>query len=508
VSPYADEVLIAVDADSTDDTYAVACRYADRVRAVEIGGNRALARDWLHHQAGGDWVLMLDDDEMLPPDAAAPLGELLGDRHLTHYFLPVRRVVERGGYKGWVPDPAVGRRGSVRLWRQLGGLHFFDAADSAGPVVLGHGRALPEGDPLPVYSWGHLWSEGPAESSSSADPLPFDMAFTPGRPSVRTYRPQPDQITSRAELAAFVDSRNPSTSPWSADYRLVDAPAEVTANRGALLRIAITNTSRALWAAVGHQDQRIVLGNRWSTPEFGDEVPMGDTTLLPHPIPPGEEVELQAGVWTPRIPGRYHLTVELMREGDAWFSQHGVTPMTLDVTVMAGDAPMSARHYGGRLQDDPDGDPSTPVPSWVVPLPPVRALDTRGGSGVADAVKGPLDQDRLFVLRLAGVAGVPPEACGVVATVTVLDADYHGWLAGFGTDGTVGEAFPVLHFFDDGRPVTATMIAALGVGRGNGKLSFHLAPGPTRCTAQVIVDLRGYLLPVVAGEMGALPATR
>lgn len=495
VRRYADEVLIAVDASSTDDTYGIARHYADRARPVELGGTRAQARDWLHHQAGSDWILMLDDDEMLPPDAAAPLEEMLGDRNVTHYLVPVRRVVEDTGSLGWVQDPTVGPAGSLRLWRQLGGLHFFGVSAAAGPVVLGQGGAVAEGSSLAVYSLGHLWSGPSAAGSVIAVPLPFEVAFTPGGPSVLSDRPQPDRVTTKAELAAVAESRNPSTPPWSADYRLLDAPAEVTVNRGALLHIGITNTSRALWAAVGHQDGRIVLGNRWSTPEFGDEIPMGDATLLPHPLAPGEAVEIEAGVWTPRIPGRYRLTMELLREGDAWFSQHGVTPLTVEVNVQVGDAPMSARHYGDRLQDDPDRDPSTPNPSLVVPFPPVRVLDTRDGSGVAEAVMGPLDQDSLLVLRLAGVAGVPPEASGVVAAVTVLDSDYHGWLAGFGTDGTSGQAFPALHFFDDGRPVTCAMTAAFGVGRGHGKLSFHLSPGPARSTAQVIVDLHGYLVP-------------
>lgn len=493
VRHHADEVVVAVDASSTDDTYAIARRHADQVHAVEVGGVPGLARDWLHHQAGGDWILMLDDDELLPPGAGALLADLVRDRTVTHYRLPVRRIVDDGATMGWVRDPAAGPDGSVRLWRHLGGLHFSDPSGAAVPAVRGLGRTLPESGSLAVYSMGHLWSGEPA-GATLAGTIAFDVPMRPDRATARTESPGPEQIITSDELRTHVETWNPATPPWSADYRLLDAPLEVMADRGALLRVAIRNTSRALWATTGHQGDGIVLGNRWSTPEFGDEISMGDTTRLPRPIAPGEEVELEAGVWAPRVPGRYRLTVGLIRAGHAWFSQHGVTPLTLDVTVTAGDTHPAVRHYSGRLQDDPDRDPSTPVPSSVVPFPPVRVLDTRDGSGLVDAVRGPLDQDGVVVLRLAGAAGVPPEASGVVATMTVLDADYHGWLAVFGTDGTKGEAFPALHFFDDGRPVTATTITALGVGRGHGKLSCHLAPGPARSTGQLIVDLCGYLV--------------
>ena len=238
-----------------------------------------------------------------------------------------------------------------------------------------------------------------------------------------------------------------------------------------------------------------MLGNRWSTPQFGDEIPMGDTTLLPHPVAPGEEVIICAGLWTPRLPGRYRLTVELLRENDAWFSQHRVTPLSVEVDVRPGDAPSIHRHYVGRLPDDPDRDPSVAVGALVVARPPLRVLDTRDGSGLVDARSGPIPQDGMVVLRLAGVAGVPPEASGVLATVTVLDTDYHGWLGAFGTDGTKGSAFPILHFSADGRPVTTSVTTALGVGRGHGRISLRLSPGPPGATGQVLVDLCGYLLP-------------
>ncbi|MDP8937705.1 MAG: glycosyltransferase, partial [Actinomycetota bacterium] len=66
VRRYADEVVVAVDRSSVDDTYDVASAGADRVHVLELAGVSEPAKDWIAKQATGDWVLMLDDDEALP----------------------------------------------------------------------------------------------------------------------------------------------------------------------------------------------------------------------------------------------------------------------------------------------------------------------------------------------------------------------------------------------------------------------------------------------------------
>lgn len=503
VRRYADHLVIAVDAGCVDDTLAVACRHADEVFAVDTGGEPTLVRDWLHHRCGDDWILLLDDDEILPADAACLLGPLLGDRTFTHYLLPIRQVVDCGADLGWVVDPRSGQKPAVRLWRNLGGL-YRSGAGGVAPAVLGRGCSLPEDGPLGVYSLGSAWAGTVTTSALPATAIALDVPRSLGPLLSRTQVPEVSQVISTDQLRRHVITYCPTTPPWSATYRLVNAPTELTTNRGALLRVAVKNTSAALWPTSGCRRGRICLGNRWSTPEFGDEISMGDTSLLPNPVAPGEEVVVEAGLWTPRLPGRYRLTVELMREDDAWFSQHGVNPLILWVSVKSGDAPQATRHYVGRLPDDVDRDPSDPVPSLLVVRPSVRVLDTRDGSGLPDAARGPIGQDGLVVLRIGGAAGVVAHASGVTVMVTVLDADYHGWLAVFGTDGTKGEAFPVVHFADNRHPVTMTVTAALGVGRGHGRLSLHLSPGPVGATAQLLVDVCGYLLP--AGRRSASSA--
>ena len=66
---FADE-LIVVDKSSTDDSRLIAARYAHRVVTVPwtptVEETRALAQSLCRH----DWILFMDDDECLSPEAA------------------------------------------------------------------------------------------------------------------------------------------------------------------------------------------------------------------------------------------------------------------------------------------------------------------------------------------------------------------------------------------------------------------------------------------------------
>ena len=61
---FADEVVVAVDASSTDLTEGVCREYADKVFRVESPGYVERILPWLNEQCEGDWIFRLDDDEL------------------------------------------------------------------------------------------------------------------------------------------------------------------------------------------------------------------------------------------------------------------------------------------------------------------------------------------------------------------------------------------------------------------------------------------------------------
>jgi hypothetical protein len=128
----------------------------------------------------------------------------------------------------------------------------------------------------------------------------------------------------------------------------------------------------------------------------------------------------------------------------------------------------------------------------VVPVPPVRVLDTRDGTGAPGAVVGPLAAGTVVELAVGGHLGIPSHALAVVAGLSVPEATYNGLITAFAADGTTGDAFVSAYFNDQGRPSTNQVVVALGRGERHGKLALHASanhPG----TLQLIVDVVAYV---------------
>ncbi|HSP38292.1 MAG TPA: glycosyltransferase, partial [Frankiaceae bacterium] len=114
---YADEVGLLVDESSTDDTYDLAREHADSVRLVEHPPYIEVYYDLALRHAGGEWILWLDDDELMNVGFAGSRDEMLSDRFVTHFLLPYRWVIPAAavepGQEGfrwlssfpWHPDP-------------------------------------------------------------------------------------------------------------------------------------------------------------------------------------------------------------------------------------------------------------------------------------------------------------------------------------------------------------------------------------------------------------------
>ena len=89
---FADE-LIVIDKSSTDGSAAVASRYADRVEVVPwtptVEETRAFALSLCRHE----FVLHLDDDEILSSPTAAYVRRLLGDTGTDIYAVPYRHYI-------------------------------------------------------------------------------------------------------------------------------------------------------------------------------------------------------------------------------------------------------------------------------------------------------------------------------------------------------------------------------------------------------------------------------
>jgi GT2 family glycosyltransferase len=113
---FADEVIV-VDKSSTDDSPAVAASLADRVISVPWSPTVEETREFALSQCSHPWVLCLDDDECLSPEAIQFIEAELRAPRADIYFLPLRHYIlgrhdERAYY--WPEThPRLFRRGCV-----------------------------------------------------------------------------------------------------------------------------------------------------------------------------------------------------------------------------------------------------------------------------------------------------------------------------------------------------------------------------------------------------------
>jgi hypothetical protein len=96
-------------------------------------------------------------------------------------------------------------------------------------------------------------------------------------------------------------------------------------------RLRLENAGTARWQSRGRTG--IQLSYHWLDP-FGNPIVWdGVRAPLPRVVQPGEEVELDASVISPRPPGGYRLAFDLVEEHRFWFQELGSTPLDLEVEV-------------------------------------------------------------------------------------------------------------------------------------------------------------------------------
>jgi len=106
--------LCVVDTGSTDDTVELARSFGARVRTVSWADSFADARNASLELATGDWILVLDADEVLHPGAAAELARVTADPAVEAAWLRFRHHV----------GDELREDAALRLFRRAPGLRY------------------------------------------------------------------------------------------------------------------------------------------------------------------------------------------------------------------------------------------------------------------------------------------------------------------------------------------------------------------------------------------------
>ena len=169
LQPVVDEMIV-VDTGSSDQTRDIAEVFGARIFDFEWKDDFAAARNYSLEKATGDWILVMDADEVIAPKDYSEIRRLVAkDRSKQHAFImTTRNYTDRrdtadyrkntGEYReemstGWMPS------GKVRLFRNHQGIQFvFPVHELVDPVLDEKGISLLT-CPVPVHHYGKLDSE-------------------------------------------------------------------------------------------------------------------------------------------------------------------------------------------------------------------------------------------------------------------------------------------------------------------------------------------------------------
>jgi len=343
VSAFADEIVVGVDASSTDRSFAIATAHADVVYRFQHRPHLAPARLLPLRYASGDWILSIDDDESIEPSTEALLPELMADPTPTHYWFPRRWVtsLEPAEYvhaAPWFPD------WQLRLFRNDRRLVWKPPRPHTGYQVIGPGYfesrvSLLHFEPLLCDAAtrrakvDRYRRAGGAESGQA-----FFDAIPAGSGRAVTIRPAPLPAAAARRGIAYPDVHDEpvaSLPPWGSAITEVRMAAACRPGALLLAEVAATNTGELAWTPPVA---------RWPILQLGAHLLSSDGTLvewdaartaMPRFVAPGESVRLIGQFEAPQFPGAYLVEWDLVSEGECWFAACGgrVQQVRLDVTT-------------------------------------------------------------------------------------------------------------------------------------------------------------------------------
>ncbi|MGP8122751.1 MAG: glycosyltransferase [Xanthobacteraceae bacterium] len=342
-SGYADEIIVGVDAASTDRTLDVARENADKVFQFRHPGQLAPARMLPFRYASGDWILSLDDDESMEDSFENILDDLLSNRLVTHYWFKRKCIVsldpcEYVHGSPWYPD------WQLRMFRNDARLVWKPPFPHSGYRVLGPGyheerAAILHFEPLIVSHEARRekvlgWRKAGAPPSTEVQwPPSPDIPRHPARLRVPAEpAPTPRSAVLDPEIHELKLAQR---TPWGAEILGCDLPQAVTARRPFLAEVRVRNTGALSWLPPTGSTRaaRLNLSCHFRAPggkllEFE-----GPRFPIPRLVQPGEEVSFICEFPGFDRPGEYLVEWDMVSEGEAWFHDLGCETLTSRIAV-------------------------------------------------------------------------------------------------------------------------------------------------------------------------------
>jgi hypothetical protein len=360
----AEEIVVAVDVSSGERDLTPLGPTADRLFEIELDGFPEPAFNWLHAQCSSDWILRIDDDEVVDAGLLEQLPELTQARDVVQYWLARRWLYSdsRGWLDEWPWFPDFqGRlvRNDARLW--FPGLCHSSVAPIPPARYLDSGlyhlvllqsdrrererkieryRNVDErlrvtaADPhLATY---YLPETRPSARIAAVDPrdhaaIDAALSWQRDKLAIESQAPRAPRV-ARAKLQARWGERAFEDSGYKATIRPADVHRRLIAGDHRPFRVWVNNEGTEWWP--GGEDRRplIRVAYQWLTQDGGVLEAEGHRTALPHPLAPGESCMVTMNVTPPPSAGRYLFAPDLVHEHVRWF---GCDSPPVEMTVVA-----------------------------------------------------------------------------------------------------------------------------------------------------------------------------
>lgn len=141
---FVDEIVV-IDDGSTDKTASIAKKFTKKVFQHTSKGYVEAARNFALSKASGEWILLLDADESIPPALSDKLSSLADDEEINYVRIPRKNIIFSQWIEhntGWWPDY------QLRFFRK--GTVYWPEKIHGQPEVSGKGIELEAKEELAI----------------------------------------------------------------------------------------------------------------------------------------------------------------------------------------------------------------------------------------------------------------------------------------------------------------------------------------------------------------------
>lgn len=356
---HADEVVIAADSRVSEEALAGYAALADKLFRIEYQlADRHLA--WLHAQCSGDWILMLDGDEVPSAALVRRLPTMLSSRKVQQYRIARAWLYPDGAHAlddlPWSVDFVNRLVRNDGTLRSKGQVHDHIAAVTPCEYVdapLYHlalltedetrrrekaarydaarpGLAAVGGDPLnesfyvPEARGALAWRPIPEEDRTSVDSaLSGSTSLVPRSP----VRPIP--VVSASEMDRLWEGRDVSEGAYRASLKSYEPELHFVPDEARPAFFYACNESQERWPADLDHEPPIRLGGRWLERDGRVHTPDAGRWPFLRLVDPGESVLVPVTVRAPAAAGEYLLEVDVVHEHVRWFGCPACVPVVV-----------------------------------------------------------------------------------------------------------------------------------------------------------------------------------